>query len=88
MLSTTSASVGCASIGFRVVKNFNNKFWLGASVENAQTTNLGGGNFPNNFVIGAPGTGGGLYNSGETLTAAEGCHRLLITPITTRRISS
>ena len=32
--------------GFRVVKNFNNKFWLGASVENAQTTNLGGGNFP------------------------------------------
>jgi hypothetical protein len=58
--------------GFRVVKNFSNKFWLGASVENAQTTNLGGGNFPNNFVIGAPGTGGGLYNSGETLTSGGG----------------
>ncbi len=58
--------------GFRVVKNFSNKFWLGASVENAQTTNLGGGNFPNNFVIGQPGTGGGLYNSGETLTSGGG----------------
>jgi len=58
--------------GFRVVKNFNNKVWLGASIENAQTTNLGGGNFPNNFVIGAPGTGGGLYNSGETLTSSGG----------------
>ena len=58
--------------GFRVVKNFNNEFWIGASVENAQTTNLGGGNFPTNFVIGAPGTGGGLYNSGETLTSSGG----------------
>jgi len=58
--------------GFRVVKNFNNKIWLGASIENAQTTNLGGGNFPTNFVIGQPGTGGGLYNSGETLSSSGG----------------
>jgi hypothetical protein len=58
--------------GFRVVKNFNNQIWLGFSVENAETTNLGGGNFPNNFVIGQPGTGGGLYNSGETLTSSGG----------------
>jgi len=58
--------------GFRVVKNFSNEFWLGFSVENAQTTNLGGGNFPTNFVIGQPGTGGGLYNSGETLSSSGG----------------
>jgi len=48
--------------GFRVTKNFNNKVWLGASVENAETLNLGGGGFPANFVVGAAGVGGGLYN--------------------------
>ena len=58
--------------GFRVVRNFNNVFWLGASVENAQTTNLGGGGFVNNFVVGAPGLGGGLYNSGLTLNNTNG----------------
>ena len=54
--------------GFRVVKNFSNEFWLGASVENAQVTNLGGGNFPNNFLIGEPGTNGGLYNGGAAIS--------------------
>jgi len=58
--------------GFRVVKNFNNEFWLGFAVENAQTTNLGGGNFPTNFVIGSPGTNGGLYNGGVQISGTGG----------------
>jgi len=48
--------------GFRVTKNFGNKFWFGASVENAQAT-LGGHGASNNFLIGQQGTGGGLYNA-------------------------
>jgi len=47
--------------GFRVTKNFNNKTWLGFSVENAQII-LGGHGAANNFLIGSQGTGGGLYN--------------------------
>jgi len=47
--------------GFRVTKNFNNKAWAGFSVENAQTI-LGGHGASNNFLVGAQGTGGGLYN--------------------------
>ena len=58
--------------GFRVVKNFNNEFWVGASVENAQVTNLGGGGFPNDFLIGAPGTNGGLYNGGAAISGTGG----------------
>jgi hypothetical protein len=47
--------------GFRVTKNFDNKVWLGFSVENPETTvALHGQN--NNFLIGAPGAGGGLLN--------------------------
>jgi hypothetical protein len=48
--------------GFRVVKNFDNKVWLGFSVENAQTLETAHGN-ASNFVFGQAGTGGGLYNS-------------------------
>jgi hypothetical protein len=48
--------------GFRVYKNFNNKFWLAASVEGAQTTLTAHGN-TNNFLIAAPGAGGGLFNN-------------------------
>ncbi len=48
--------------GFRVTKNFANKFWLGASVENPQTLFTAHGNAAN-FNFGQPGTGGGLYNS-------------------------
>jgi len=48
--------------GFRVVKNFDNKFWLGASLENPQTIFSAGGN-KNNFAFGGLGVGGGLYNS-------------------------
>jgi hypothetical protein len=48
--------------GFRVTKNFNNKAWLGMSVEGAQVTLTAHGN-ANNFLIAAPGVGGGLYNN-------------------------
>ena len=48
--------------GFRVTKNFHDKFWIGASAENPETLNVGGRNLPNNYVIGQAGTGGGLYN--------------------------
>jgi len=48
--------------GFRVVRNFDNHFWLGASLENPQTTFAARGN-ASNFAFGGPGNGGGLYNS-------------------------
>jgi len=51
--------------GFRVVQNFGNKFWLGASVENAQAIFSASGN-AQNFVLGSAGTGGGLYNASAT----------------------
>ena len=47
--------------GVRFVENFNNKVWLGLSVEEPQTTfKLGGTTTP--FIVGAAGNGGGLYN--------------------------
>ncbi|HUN90324.1 MAG TPA: hypothetical protein VMU28_16100 [Terriglobales bacterium] len=49
--------------GFRVTKNFNNKFWLGFSVEDAQAT-YSATNAGTNFFIGGPGVCGGLYNCG------------------------
>lgn len=61
--------------GFRVTKNFGNKVWLGASVENAQplfsarcsnTPNSASCSIPANFVLGNVGTGGGLYNATAT----------------------
>jgi len=48
--------------GFRVVKNFNNKIWWGFSVENSQATSGGHGQ-NSNFLIGAAGNSGGLYNA-------------------------
>jgi hypothetical protein len=48
--------------GFRVSKNFNNRFWLAASLENPQTIFAASGNAAN-FAFGGPGVGGGLYNS-------------------------
>jgi hypothetical protein len=48
--------------GLRVVKNFDNKFWLGASVEQPQAIFVGHG-FSNNGLLGGPGVSGGLYNS-------------------------
>jgi hypothetical protein len=49
--------------GVRVSKNFNNHFWLAASLENPQTTFSATGN-ASNFALGSPGNGGGLYNGG------------------------
>lgn len=48
--------------GFRVSKNFNNHFWLAASLENPQTI-FAASNNASNFAFGGPGVGGGLYNS-------------------------
>jgi hypothetical protein len=52
--------------GFRVAKNFDNKFWLGFSVENPQTNGLGGHGLPGNVILGAAGASGGLYNPSAT----------------------
>jgi hypothetical protein len=48
--------------GFRVSKNFNNQFWIGASAENAEILNPAGSSLPLNEVIGSAGANGGLYN--------------------------
>jgi len=47
--------------GFRVAKNFSNRFWLAFSVEDPQTT-VGGRGSSTNFLLGEQGTSGGLYN--------------------------
>jgi hypothetical protein len=49
--------------GFRVAKNFDNHFWLAASLENPQTIFAATGNAAN-FAFGSAGTSGGLYNAG------------------------
>ena len=51
--------------GFRVVKNFNNRFTLAASLENPQTT-FTASNANANFALGSNGVGAGLYNPGIT----------------------
>jgi len=51
--------------GVRLVGNFDNRFWLGFSAENPQTT-FASRNNAANFALGSPGNGGGLYNSGIT----------------------
>jgi len=48
---------------FRTTKAFGNKFWLGASAENAETLNPAGSSLPTNVLLGSDGTGGGLYNN-------------------------
>jgi len=48
--------------GFRVTKNFNDKFWMGFAVENPQTTFAAHGQ-NNNFLLGSLGSSGGLYNA-------------------------
>ncbi|HUY94389.1 MAG TPA: hypothetical protein VMU71_03790 [Terracidiphilus sp.] len=47
---------------FRVTRDIANKFFLGASAENAETLNPAGANLPTNLLIGSGGNGGGLYN--------------------------
>lgn len=56
----TAGFVWARQYGFRVTKNFRNKFWIGASAENAQT--LPGGSNPANQTLGQAGTSGGQYN--------------------------
>lgn len=47
--------------GLRLVKNFGNKAWFGVSIENSEATISTHGN-ASNFLIGAAGAAGGLYN--------------------------
>jgi hypothetical protein len=47
---------------FRVSKNIGQKFFMGASAENAETLNPAGANLPSNLLIGSAGVGGGLFN--------------------------
>jgi len=51
--------------GFRVTKNFDNKFWLGASIEAPQNT-VTSHNLPTSIFALAPGNGGGLYNGTDS----------------------
>src|SRR5262249_24290687 len=54
--------------GFRVTKNFNNKFYLGMSIENAQVNAVSGNNLPSNFFVGSAGNSSGLYNGAGSNT--------------------
>ncbi|MGH2509640.1 MAG: hypothetical protein ACRDHZ_19860, partial [Ktedonobacteraceae bacterium] len=47
--------------GLRIAKDFSDRVWLAASVEQAQTTLTAHGQ-NNNFVVGSFGVGGGLFN--------------------------
>lgn len=67
--------------GFRVTKNFNNKMWVGFSVENSQETLTTHGATANSFLLGSQGNAGGLYNA-----AINGCSTSLnaaLVPVTT-----
>jgi hypothetical protein len=66
--------------GLRVSKNFNNKLWLAASMENSQATVTSHGN-GNNFIVGSAGTNGGLYNAG--ISNCTTANNNAGTPITT-----
>lgn len=50
--------------GFRVTKNFGDKFWLGVSAEGPQSTITATGQ-PTSFLVGSAGSAGGLYNSAD-----------------------
>ncbi len=54
--------------GFRVTKNFNNKFWLGLSVENSQINPIVNHGASANYLVGAAGTNGGLLPSVNNFT--------------------
>ncbi|HEY6446618.1 MAG TPA: hypothetical protein VIY53_09175 [Acidobacteriaceae bacterium] len=59
----TAGFVWARQESFRISKNFGNRFWLGASAENAETLNPAGSSLPLNILIGSAGAGGGLYNA-------------------------
>lgn len=48
--------------GFRFVKRIGNRFWIGGSLEEPQTLNIGGHNLPT-IAYQQAGNAGGLYNS-------------------------
>jgi hypothetical protein len=54
--------------GLRVSKNFGNKVWLAAALENAQAT-ITSHNNADNFLVGSQGASGGLYNAGASASA-------------------
>jgi hypothetical protein len=56
----TAGFVWNRQYGFRVAKNFGNKFWFGGAVEEDQI--IPGGSNPTNQFLGGPGVGGGLFN--------------------------
>ena len=51
--------------GFRVTKNFGDKYWIGASAEGSQMT-ITNHNAPTQFLLGGVGAGGGLLNFVDT----------------------
>ena len=53
---------------FRMIKNLGKTAFAGIAIENAETLNPGGSNLPTNLLIGAGGTGGGLYNLNANYT--------------------
>jgi len=57
----TAGYVWNRQYGFRVAKDWGNRFWLGVSAENDQA--LPGGSAPTNQFLGAAGDTGGLYNN-------------------------
>ena len=58
----TAGFTWARQFGFRVTKNFANKYWLGFSVENSQET-VTAHNASANFLVGQLGNAGGLYNA-------------------------
>ncbi|HXP43360.1 MAG TPA: hypothetical protein VN833_24125 [Candidatus Acidoferrales bacterium] len=54
--------------GLRVSKNFGDKVWLAAALENAQAT-ITSHNNADNFLVGSQGASGGLYNAGASASA-------------------
>jgi uncharacterized coiled-coil protein SlyX len=67
--------------GVRLVKDFNNKVWVGVSVENAQAT-LGTHNNAANFLVGSAGASGGLYNPTITTCSTSAAGVTTCTPTT------
>ena len=59
----TAGFVWTRQYGFRVTKDFGDKFWIGASAENAETLNPAGSNLPTNVLLGSAGSGAGQFNS-------------------------
>jgi len=59
----TAGFVWAREPSFRITKNIGRKWFAGASFENAQILNPSGQNLPTNYLFGATGTNGGLYNT-------------------------